>query len=135
MICEQSKRWWNGGILEHRSQLGRGQRRRRRSAATVQAKAEIQKSVQKANGKMWNDYLKNLRGAEALRAAQFAIPRAGSTVEALPTDDGKQANMISPKEEMCRQEYFHPNEYTQYIKLRPAGHAQQSVTVQAVQRD
>jgi hypothetical protein len=71
-ICALLKRWWNGEIQEKRSQLGREKRRRRRSAATAQAKAELQKSVRGAKDKVWNDYLKNLRGAKVWRAAKFA---------------------------------------------------------------
>jgi len=65
--CAHSKRWWNGEIKEKRSQRGREKRRSRRSAATAQAKAELQKSIQREIGRMWNDYLRNLRGAEVWR--------------------------------------------------------------------
>jgi hypothetical protein len=75
-ICMHSKGWWNSEIKEKRTQLGREKRRRSRSAATAQAKAELQKSVRRAKDKMWNDYLKNLRGAEVWRAAKFANPWA-----------------------------------------------------------
>ena len=78
--CACSKRWWNGEIKEKRSQLGREKRRRRRSEATAQAKAELQKSIQREKGRMWNDYLRNLRGTEVWRAAKFANSRARATV-------------------------------------------------------
>jgi hypothetical protein len=51
---------------------------------------------------MWNDYVKNLRGAEVWRAVKFANPREGMTEEALTDRDGKQANMISHTEAMLR---------------------------------
>jgi hypothetical protein len=41
-ICARLKRWWNGEIKERRSQLERDKRRRCRSVATAQAKAELQ---------------------------------------------------------------------------------------------
>jgi len=93
-ICAHSKRWWNGEIKEKSCQLGREKRRRRRSAATAQAKAELQKSVWRAKDKMCNDNLKNQRGAEVWIGAKFANPQAGMTLEALSDRDGKQANMI-----------------------------------------
>jgi len=63
-ICAHSKRWWNGEIKEKRSQLGRQKRRRSRWAVTGRAKAELQKSVRRAKGMMWNDNLYNLTAAE-----------------------------------------------------------------------
>jgi len=56
-ICTHSKRWCDGEIKETNSQLGREKRRRCRSAATALAKPELQKSVRRAEDKMWNDYL------------------------------------------------------------------------------
>jgi hypothetical protein len=38
---------------------------------------------------MLDDYLKNLREAEVWRAARFANPQAGATVETLTHRDGK----------------------------------------------
>jgi len=99
-ICARSKRWWNGEITEKRSQLGREKRRRCRSAATAQAKAELQQSIQREKGRMWNDYLRNLMGDEVWRAAKFDNPRAGATVEALTDSNGKEANTITEKERM-----------------------------------
>jgi hypothetical protein len=105
-ICAHSKRWWNGEIKEKRSQLGREKRRRRMSVPTAQAKSELQKTVWRAKDTMWNDYLKNLRGAEVCRAAKFASPQAEMTLEALTDRDGKQPNTIAAKKEMLRQESF-----------------------------
>jgi len=51
-ICAQSKRWWNGEIMEMSSQLGREKRSRRRSMATAQAKTELQKSIWRAKDRM-----------------------------------------------------------------------------------
>ena len=51
-ICARSKRWWNGEITERRSQLGRERRRRYRSAATAQGKAELPKSIRRAKDRM-----------------------------------------------------------------------------------
>ena len=101
-ICARSKRLWNGEIKEMRSQLGREKGRRHRSAATAQAKAELQKSIRRETGMMWNDYLRNLSGAEVWRAAMLANLLAGAIVEALTDRDGKQANTITEKEEMLR---------------------------------
>jgi len=86
--------------MEKRSQLGRENRRRRGLAATAQAKDELQQSVRRARDMVWNDDLKNLGVAEVWRAQKFANPRAGMTVEALTSRDGKQANTIAEKEEM-----------------------------------
>jgi len=101
-IYARSKRWWNGEMKEKRSQLGREKRRRRRSAETAQGKANLQTSIRRENGRMWNDYLRNLRSAEVWREVKFANPRAGATVEALTDTAGKQANTITEKEEMLR---------------------------------
>jgi len=133
-ICSGSKRWWNGEIKERRSQLGREKTRRRRSAATTHAKAELQKSILSAKDRMWKDYLKNMRGAEVWRAAKYANPRAGATGEALTDRDGRQANTITEKEETLRRESFPSNEHDQYFELLPAGEAHQSVTEHAVER-
>jgi len=134
MIYAWPKRRWNGEIKERRSQLGREIRRRRKLAATAQAKPELHKSIRRAKDRMWNDYLKNLRGAEVRRAATFANPWAGAIVEALTDRDGKQANTITEKEDMLRRESIPPNEQEQHFELPPAGQAHQSVTEQAVER-
>jgi len=133
-ICMHSKRWWNGEIKEMRSQMDRKKRRRRWSAATAQAKAERQKSVRRVKDKLRNDYLKILTGAEVWRAAKFANPWAGMTVEALTDRDGKQANTIAEHEEMLRPESFPLNEYDQFFELPPAGEAHQSITEHAAER-
>ena len=70
---------------------------------TAQAKGELQKSVRRAKDKMWNDTLYNLSAAEFWRAAKFANPRAGMTVEALTYTDGKPPNMIAEKEVKFKQ--------------------------------
>jgi hypothetical protein len=56
-------------------------------------------------------------------------------VEALTDSDGKQANTISEKEEMLRQESFPQNEHNQYFEMPPAGHAHQSVAEEVVKED
>jgi hypothetical protein len=133
-ICTHSKRWWNGEIMEKRSQLGREKRRWCRSAATAQTKAEMQKLVRRAKAKIWNDYLKYFRRADVWRAPKFASPRAGMSVLALTNGDWKQVKTIAAKEEMLRPESFPPNQYDQYFELPPAEQAHQSVTEQAVER-
>jgi len=133
-ICAHSKRGWNGEIKDKRSQLGREKRRGRRSAATPQAKAELQKSVRRAEDKMWNYDLKNQRGAEVWGAANFANALAEMTVAALTNRDGKEENMNAEKEEMLRGESFPLNESNQYFELPPGGQAHQSVTEEAVER-
>ena len=132
--CTHSKKWWNGEIKEKRSQLGREKRRRRRLAATAQAKAELQKSVRRAQYRICNDYLNNLRAAEVWRAAKFPRPWAGMTVEALTDRDRKQANMIAKKEEMLSRDSIPLNMYDQTFELPPQGQAHQSVTEHAVER-
>jgi hypothetical protein len=57
--------------------------------ATAQAKAEVHKPIQSAEERMWDDYLKNLRGVEVWRAAKCSNPRAGATKEAQTNRDGK----------------------------------------------
>jgi hypothetical protein len=132
-ICTRSKRWWYGAINERRCQLGREKRWRSKFAATAQAKAELQKSIRRAKDRMWDGYLKNLKGAEVRRAAKFPNPRAGSTVEALTNRDGNHANTISKEEEMLRRESFPPNGNEQYFELPVAEQVHQSVTELAVE--
>ena len=48
------------------------------------------------------------------RAARYANPRAGMTVEAFTDREGKQANTSMEKEEMLRHESFPPNDGDQY---------------------
>jgi hypothetical protein len=110
-ICVRSMGWSNGRNKEKSSQLGREKRRRRPPVATAQAKAKLRKSIPRAKGRMWNDFLKSLRGAELWKAAKVANPRAGATVEALTDRHGKQANTITKKKEMVTLESFPPNEY------------------------
>jgi hypothetical protein len=133
-ICAHSTRWWNGEIKQKWSQLGREKRSRRRSAVTAQAKAELQKSVWRANDKMWNNYLKILRGAEVWGVAKYANPWGGMTMMALTDRDWKQENRIAEMEDMLRRESFPPNEYDQYFELPSVGQAHQSVTEQVVDR-
>jgi len=104
-ICTKSKRWWNADIKERRNAVGR-EKRKRNSGEAARAKAELQRSIQRSKSRMWSDYLQNLRGAEVWRAARYANPRAGATVEALTDKEGKQANTSLEKEEMLRHESF-----------------------------
>jgi len=92
---------------------------------------EVDPAVQERNVER---LLENLRGAEVWRAARFANPQAGMTVEALTDREGKQANTSLEKEEMLRHESFPPNDGNQYYELPPAGRAYTSVTEQAVER-
>lgn len=69
---------------------------------TAQIKAEWKKLSWRAKQRMWNDYQKNLRGAEVWRATKIANPWAGATVEALTNREGKQANTITKTKEMLR---------------------------------
>jgi hypothetical protein len=112
-ICTRSKSWWIGEIKERRGQLGIDKRKRCRSAVTAQAKAELLKSIWRAKDRMLEDYLKTLRGAEVWRAAMFANPGAGASLEALTDRDGKQAHTITEIEETLRQESFPQNEHDQ----------------------
>ena len=112
----------------------REKRRRRRSAATAQAKDELQNSVQRAKEKMWYNYLKTMRRAEAWRGAKGTNPQAGMTVDASPHTDWKQPNTIAGKEEMLRRESFPLKEYDQYFELPAAGQAHLSLTEQGVKR-
>jgi hypothetical protein len=83
---------------------------------------------------MWSDYFKNLRGAEVWRAAQYANPGAGMTVEALTHREGKQANTSLAKEEMLRHESFPQNDGDHYNKLPSLGGAHTRVTEQSAER-
>jgi len=78
--------------------------------------------------------LQKLRGAEVWRAARYANPRAGMTMEALTDGEGKQADTSLEKEEMLRHESFPPNDDDQYYELLPAWSAHTRVTEQAVER-
>jgi hypothetical protein len=55
-------------------------------------------------------------------------------VDALRDTNGKQANTITEKVELLRQESFPSNEHDHYFKLPPAGQEHQSVNKQAVER-
>jgi len=132
-ICANLKRWWNADIRERRKAVGRKKRRRRNSEEAAKAKAELQKSIRQSKRKMWTEYMQNQRGAEVWRAARYANPRAGMTVEALTDREGKHANTSQEKEEMLRREPFPPNDDDQYYELPPAGRAHTRVTEQAVE--
>ena len=68
------------------------------------------------------------------RAADYANPRAGMTVEALTGRAGKQANTSWEKEERLRDKSFPPNDGDQYYELSSAGSAQTHISEQAVER-
>jgi len=91
-ICARSKTWWNADIKNRRMAVGRENRRRRNSEEAARVKAELQKLIRHCKRKMWSEYFQNLRGAEVWRAARYANPRAGTTVEALTDREGKQVN-------------------------------------------
>jgi len=133
-ICTRSKRWWNADIKKTKKAVGRKKRRRLNWEEAARAKAELQKSIRQSKRKMWREYLQNLRGAEAWRAARYANPRAGTTVEVLTDREGKQVNTSLEKEEMLMHESFPPNDDDQYYELPPAGSANTRVTEQAVER-
>lgn len=107
--------------------------RKHRYAATAQAKAELHKSIQKAKDRMWNDYLKNLRGAKVWRAATFTNPWTAATVDTLTDRAGKQANSIIKKEKIFSLEFSSTKEHKQYFELPLAGQAHQSVSEQTVE--
>ena len=78
--------------------------------------------------------MQNVIGAEVWRAARYANPRAGMTVEALTDRQGKLANTATEKEEMLRRKSFRPNDNDQYYELPPAWSAHNRITKQAVAR-
>jgi len=82
---------------------------------------------------MLSEYWQNLKEAEVWRAARYANPWAGTTVEALTHKDGKQANTSLEKEVMMRHESFPLNDDDQYYELPPAGSPHTRVTAQAVE--
>jgi len=133
-ICARSKRSWNGNNKERRRMVGKERRRRRNSEEPARAKAELQKSIRQLKRRIRSDYLQNIRGAEVWRAAQYAYPQAGMTVEALTDREGKQANTSLEKEEMLRHESIPPNDCDQYYELPQAGCAHTRITEQAVAR-
>jgi len=63
---------------------------------------------------MWGEYLQNLRRAKVGRAARYANPRSGTTVETSTDRDGKQAITSLEKEEMLRHESFPSNNGDQF---------------------
>jgi len=77
--------------------------------------------------------LLNLTGGEVWRAAKFANPRAGATVEALTDREGTQANTMAGKEKMLRGESFPVNDGDQYYELPPATQAKERITEQLVE--
>ena len=92
-ICATTKRWWNADIKERRRTVGRERRRRWYSEEAARAKAELEKSIRRSKREMCSDYLKNMRGAEVWRVAQYANHRVAMTVEALTDREGNQANI------------------------------------------
>jgi len=82
---------------------------------------------------MWGEYLQNVTGAEVWRAARYANPRAGTTVEALTDRDGKQVNTSLEKEDMLRHESFPPNACNQHYELPTAGSPHKCAPEQAVE--
>ena len=77
--------------------------------------------------------MENLRRADVWRAARYANPRAGTTMDTLPDREGKQANTSLEQEGMLRRESFSENVDDQYKELPPAGGAHTCVTDQAVE--
>ena len=67
--------------------------------------------------------MENIRASKVWRAARYANPRAGMTVEALTDRDGKQAKTSLRQEEMLRHKSFPQNDGDQYYELPPAGSA------------
>jgi hypothetical protein len=67
-ICARPMRLWNGDIKESMRTVRRERGRRCNLKAAAGAKAELKKSIQQSNRKVWCDYLQNLRGAEVWRA-------------------------------------------------------------------
>jgi len=112
-------------MKQRRSALGRERRRGRRSEAAAHTKAVLQRSISQSESHMWNEYMPNLRWGDDWRAAKFANPRAGATVDALTNRWGKQANTMAKKEKMLRAEFFPGNDGDQYSELPPAGKHQQ----------
>jgi len=133
-ICARSKRWWNAAIKERRRTVGRERRSRQHSEKAARAKAELQNSIWQSKRRMWGYYLQNLRVAEVWRAARYANPPAGMTVEALTDRDDKQANTSLEKEEMLRHKSFPPIDGDQYYELPRAASAHTRITEQAVER-
>jgi hypothetical protein len=120
--------------MKERRRISRRERRRRRSSEeAARVKAELQKSIRWSKREMWNDYLKNFKGAEVWRAARYANPREVMTAGALKDREGKKANTSLEKQEMLRHESFPPNDGDQYYELPPAGTAYTGVTEQAVE--
>jgi hypothetical protein len=132
-IRAKSKRWLNTDIKDRRNVVGR-EKKRQNSDGAARAKAKLQNSIRQSKGKMWCDYLLNLRGAEVWRAARYANPWVSMTVEALTDSEGKQANTATEKEEMWRCECFPPHENHYNYELPPARSAHTHVTEQAVKR-
>jgi hypothetical protein len=102
-------------MMERRSQYEKEKRRRHRFASTAQARAQLQKSIWRANDRMWNIYLQNRMGAEVCWAVKFSMPPARATIQALTDRNGRQGNTITENEEMLRHESFPPNEHKQYL--------------------
>jgi len=127
-ICARSKRWWNGEINERRSALGREKRRGKSSEAAAHTKAELQRSIRQSKNRTWNEYLLNLSGGEVWRAARFANPPVGATVEASSDSDGKQAKTIAKREKILSGESFPMKDGDQYNQLPPAVQAHKHIT-------
>jgi hypothetical protein len=111
----------------------RREKRRRNSEGAARANAKLQKLIRHSKGKMWSDYLQNLRGAEVWRAVRYTNHRASMTMEALTDREGMQTNTATEKEEMLRRKSFPQNDNDLYYELPSAGSAHTGVTEQPVE--
>jgi hypothetical protein len=98
------------------------------------ARPELQKLIRQSKRKMCGDYLQNRRGVEVWRAAQYANPRPGMTLDTLTDRDAKQSNRSLENEEMLRHQSFPTNDDDQYYELPPTGSPHTHVTEKPLER-
>jgi len=97
-ICAKSKRRWISEIRGRRKAIGGEKQSRQNSDEAARAKAELLKSILRSKSQIWSDSWQILRVAKVWRAAQYANPGVGMTVENITDRDGKQANRATEKE-------------------------------------
>jgi len=127
----------SGGMPTSRREAMRSEEKKSRreiSEEAARAQAGVKKLIRQSKSKMCSDYFHNLRAAKEWRAARYANPRAGMTMEALTDRADNQANTTTEKEEMPTGKSCPLNDNDQDYNLPPARSAHTRVTKQAVER-
>jgi len=106
--------------MESRSAPGSVLSRGWRSDEAAYVKAEMLKSIQQSQSKMWNDYLLKLSSGEVGWAEFFSHTSPGVTMDALTDKQGKQVNTLAITETILREQSIPLIDRDQYYTLPPA---------------